>query len=261
MPAESNTEALAELLARVRAEQRTLKELPSSLRPTTTEDGYRAQTALMHTLGESPRGWKIACTNDAAQSLMQTHEPFAGPLFESMLHASPATLDGREFNMRMIEGEFAFRLGSDLPARAEGYSREEVEAAIDSVCPAIEIADSRFNDWLGVGLPSLIADGAVSGAFVHGPEYADWRSLDLCSHPVIMRANDEVVGEGSGALALGDPVASLTWLANKQCELGRGLSNGEIVTTGTCTGNYQAPGIIEVSADFGVLGRVEVRFA
>ena len=72
---------------------------------------------------------------------MQTDEPFAGPLSQSMLHTSPATLCSDRFNMRMVEGELAFKPGVDLPARTQPYTRADIEAAVASIHRAIEIAD------------------------------------------------------------------------------------------------------------------------
>ena len=191
---------------------------------------------------------------------MQTDEPFAGPLFESMVHTSPAVLPSGQFNMRMVEGEFAFRLGHDLPCRGEPYSLAEVQAAVAAVHPAIEVADSRFDDWLAVGLPSLVADGAVCGAFVYGESCLSGPILDLVNWPVTISANGQTVGQGTGENALGDPFLSLLWLANKRLSQGGGLKSGQIVTTGTCTGNFQAPPDTTVVADFGDMGSVSVRF-
>ena len=260
MQADPDIEATLELLIAARQGRTTLGSLPDELKPADTQTGYVLQDALTTALGETPVGWKVACTNSAAQELMQTHEPFAGPLFESMLHDSPAELSSGQFNMRMVEGEFAFRLGTDLPARAEPYTRTDVEAAIASVHPAIEIADSRFADWLAVGLPSLIADGAVAGAFVYGAGRSDWRELDLINWPVTMTVDGQTVGQGTGAGALGDPLSSLLWLANKWSGRGQGLDAGQIVTTGTCTGNFPAPPGSRVIADFGDMGSVCANF-
>ena len=259
--AEPNIEATIELLIAARKEHRSITSLPDELKPVSAEAGYALQEALTLALGEIPAGWKIACTNSTAQKLMQTDEPFAGPLFASMLHTSPAALPAAQFNMRMVEGEFAFRLGTDLPPRAEPYTRNDMESAVATVHPAIEIADSRFDDWLAVGLPSLVADGAVSGAFVYGEGRSDWRSLDLVNWPVTMTADGEVVGQGTGAGALGDPLSSLLWWANKRSSQGRGLSMGQIVTTGTCTGNFRAQPDATVVADFGEMGEVRVSFS
>jgi 2-keto-4-pentenoate hydratase len=76
-----------------------------------------------------------------------------------------------------------------------------------------------------------------------------------------MVINGAVKGEGTGARALGDPVNVLVWLANQQSRSGRGLLSGEIVSTGTCTGLDSVVAGDEAVADFGSLGKVEVRFA
>jgi 2-keto-4-pentenoate hydratase len=261
LQAKPDIEGALELLIAARREQKVISSLPDEFKPANVDAGYALQEALTVALDETAVGWKIACTNAAAQKLMETDEPFAGPLFESMLHTSPARLSASQFNMRMVEGEFAFRLGFDLPARAEPYTRSEVEAAVAAVHPAIEIADSRFNDWLAVGLPSLVADGAVSGAFVYGEGRSDWHALDLINWPVTMTADGEIVGRGTGAGALGDPLSALLWLVNKRSKQGGGLSAGQIVTTGTCTGNFQAQPGTTVVADFGEMGEIRVSFA
>ncbi len=70
----------------------------------------------------------------------------------------------------------------------------------------------------------------------------------------------EAVADGVGANALGDPLNVLEWTANHLSALGDGIRAGEVVSTGTCTGLTPiAPGETLV-ADFGDLGRVEVRF-
>jgi 2-keto-4-pentenoate hydratase len=257
---ELNIEATVALLIAARQTRKLIASLPDTLKPTSIEAGYTFQAALTTALGETPVGWKIACTNPDAQKLMETDEPFAGPLFESMLHPTPAILPADQFNMRMVEGEFAFKLGIDLPARTKPYTRSDVEAAVASVHPAIEIADSRFDDWLSVGVPSLLADGAVSGAFVYGEGRSDWQALDLVNWPVTMLADGKIVGQGTGAGALGDPLSSLLWLVNKRASQGGGLCAGQVITTGTCTGNFQAQPGETMVADFGEMGKVTVVF-
>ena len=60
--------------------------------------------------------------------------------------------------MRVAEAEFAFRLKRSLPARERVYGVQEVLDAVESLHPAIEIPDSRYDDFAGVGAPQLIAD-------------------------------------------------------------------------------------------------------
>ena len=59
---------------------------------------------------------------------------------------------------------------------------------------------------------------------------------------------------------LGDPVVSLTWLANDLAVRGEGLRAGDHVTTGSCHVVVTAEPGDTVSADFGALGVAEVSF-
>jgi 2-keto-4-pentenoate hydratase len=67
--------------------------------------------------------------------------------------------------------------------------------------------------------------------------------------------------EGTGANVLGDPRIALTWLANQLSSLGITLEKGQVVTTGTCMVPLEIEPGDAVDADFGVLGRVLMRFS
>jgi 2-keto-4-pentenoate hydratase len=162
--------------------------------------------------------------------------------------------------MRVVEAEFAFRMGRDLPAEHAPFAREDVRAAITAVLPAIEIVDSRFAEWTKVGAFSLIADQGATGYWVAGSEVTAWRDLDLPGHHVRLFVNGAASREGIGGNVLGDPLASVIWLANDLARRGGGLRAGEVVSTGTCIDVYFAAPGEQVLADFGDLGRVQVKF-
>ena len=72
--------------------------------------------------------------------------------------------------MPAIEGEFAFRLGRDLPPRKEEYSYDEVRDAIEAAAGAIEIVGTRIAGGLaGKGRFLVTADGGANIALVTGP--------------------------------------------------------------------------------------------
>ena len=194
--------------------------------------------------------------------MLGTTEPGSGLLLASFVHESPARIAIAPEHAPAVEGEFAFRLGRDLPPRADAYVRDEVADAVAAVAGAIEVVGTRFAGGLeGKGRLLVTADCGANVAFVSGPWRANWRSLDLKAHAVAMQVNGTVRGSGTGARALGDPMTVLLWLANQQSRDGRGLKSGEIVTTGTCTGlDPVGPGD-RAQADFGELGRVEIVFA
>jgi 2-keto-4-pentenoate hydratase len=253
------TEA-AEILWQARLAQRRLDALPVACRPGSLAEGYAVQDAMAALAGQPVVGWKIAATSEAGQRHIGVSEPLAGRLFEDFVLGDGAVLPAAPLLMRVIEAEFAFRLGRDLPARAAPYDVAEVMAAVDGLHLAIEVPDARFERFAEIGPAQIAADDAFAAWFVLGPEVADWRGLDLPSQPVRVLRNGAPAGEGRGANALGDPRLALTWLANERAKRGGGMKTGEVVTTGTClTPVPIAPGD-RLIAEFPGLGRVNVAF-
>jgi 2-keto-4-pentenoate hydratase len=164
--------------------------------------------------------------------------------------------------MKVAEPEFAFRMGRTLAPRAARYALDEVLAAVETLHPAIELPDSRYEEFSKVGAAQLIADNACAHDFVLGPAArGKWRSEDLAEHAVTGIVTGKLQREGNGSNVLGDPRAALTWLANELSHLGIALAAGEIVTTGTCVAPLPVGPGDHVFADFGALGGVELRFS
>jgi 2-keto-4-pentenoate hydratase len=236
------------------------ENLDVSLRPRDRVEGYAIQAALG---GDSPGklfGWKIAATSEAGQEHINVSGPLAGRIFGETVvtDGGTATMKGNE--MRVGEAEFAFRFARDLLPRANPYSVEEVLNAVGTLHPAIEIPDSRFADFVCAGEAQLIADNACAHLFVLGePTAADWRARDLVEErPVITLRGRQYAGHGRNVL--GDPRVALAWCANELRALGITLRAGEVVTTGTCCTPLPIQAGDVFAADFGVLGKVSVRF-
>ena len=59
---------------------------------------------------------------------------------------------------------------------------------------------------------------------------------------------------------LGNPLSVVAWLANSLPAFGRTLKKGDRFTTGVTTDIYLAQPGDHLEADFGVMGKVEMRF-
>ena len=234
------------------------------MRPRTRQEGYAIQARLEARSAAPLFGWKIAATSVAGQAHINVDGPLAGRLLREKAFDSGADVPFGANHMRVGEAEFAFRMGSDLAPRAEPYVVSEVLDAVSALHPAIEIPDSRYDDFTIVGAPQLIADNACAHLFVLGQEApASWRDLDLVAHAVTGtvagRQNQTLMREGRGANVLGDPRVALTWLVNELSGLGITLKAGAVVTTGTClTPLPIAPGDA-MTAEFGAIGHVSVQ--
>ena len=236
-------------------------EIAPNEAPTTLEDALAIQRAAIACSGMASIGFKVGSTSAEAQKVLNTTEPGASPVLSGFFHESPATIPIDPNHGPAVEGEFALRLGADIPPRDTEYSFQEVFQAIDGAAAAIEVVGSRLAGGLvGKGRLLTTMDFGANIALAVGDMVTDWRGFDLAAHEVKLSLNGDLREEGVGARALGHPINVLQWLANKQSQTGRGLVKGEIVSTGTCTGVLGvAPGD-HVIADFGQLGCVEINF-
>ena len=239
-----------------------IQALPESVRPVDRAEAYAIQAKLADLSGQSVAGWKIAATSLAGQSHIRVDGPLAGRLLKDRVLKNGAVISLPGNLMRVAEAEFAFRFRRDLEKRKQSYSFDEVVNAVESLHTAIEVPDSRYEDYTVVGAPQLIADNACACWFILGPPAtANWREFDLTQHKVDGYRNGELVSSGSGANVLGDPRFALSWIANELSRFGDGLLAGQVVTTGTCiTPIPVAPGD-QVRMDFGAFGSVEAQLS
>jgi 2-keto-4-pentenoate hydratase len=246
---------LAVQLARARAQASPLDAKPWLKAVTCVADAYQVQSQLARLTGDDVRGWKVSALKPEQQRGYATNKPVAGPLLGPFVHAAPATLSAAQFVAPSLECEVAFLLGKDLPARAQPYAREEVEAAIEAVVPVIEIADCRWP----AEAPDLLklADAMGNGAFIAGRPLRDWRKLDLTNLAVILTRDGRELERGSSARILGNPLLAVEALANAQPLPAGGLKRGQIVTTGTCT-TPVLPDPGRYLSDCGALGRLSL---
>ncbi len=228
--------------------------------PKSTAEAYAVQEAIVALSGMARGGYKVGSTSKEAQSLLGTDEPGAGVLLRPFVFESPASVPVVPDHMPAVEGEFAFRMGRDLPPRSALYTRDDVLSAVASLAGAIEVVGTRFAGGLkGKGRLLTTADGGVNIALATGP-WTNFDAQDLRGHAVTMTINGVEKGAGTGARALGDPLEVLVWLVNHLSARGLTLKAGEIVSTGTCTGLDSVHRGDIARANFGTLGRVEIAF-
>ncbi len=259
MLTDDQIEAAANVLVAARRENAVIEAIPQSCRPMTLADAYAVQDRFIERLGWPTSGWFCACTNTVIQEMLGLAEPYCARLFTDFIRPSPAILKGSDFPPIVLECEFGFRLSRDLPPRGTPYSRGDVEDAIASIHPTIEVVAGHLRDWTTQDVFSVIADNGTDGALIVGQGVEDWRGIDLKDVSVELRVNGSTERRGSGSNVLGDPIGSFVWLANSRAgAAGGGLKAGETHNTGTATEIYWVTPGDEAVADFGALGEVRV---
>ncbi|MBO9535345.1 fumarylacetoacetate hydrolase family protein [Herbaspirillum sp.] len=259
MLTESQRQQAADLLWDCWAHGRRIAQLPPELAPADRAQAYDIQARLEARSFAPLAGWKIGATGPGGQRLLNVDAPLAGRLLAERVHRNGATVSLGDSLMKVIEVEIAFRMRKSLPPRDTPYSREEVLDAVGSVHPAIEIPDTRYDNFKQVGAAQLIADNTCADQFVLGaPATVDWRSLDLAALKTFGRIDGGEQRDGSGAEVLGDPRIALTWLANELSRYGMTLAEGQIVASGSTIVPMPVRAGQRILGDLGPLGTVEV---
>lgn len=251
-------EAAAQALVDAQRTRRWIEPLAPALRPTDAATAYAIQDAGRRLSPRRLAGWKLGATSTVMQQKLGIDRPMYGPLYADAIHESPAMLRGCRVDMPFIEGEFAFRLASDLPPRTGDYARAEVLSALDAVIPAVEVVEERFADWRASTIWEKIADNAGHGAVVLGQPWPVAAAAGLADQRIRIEQAGRELASGVGAAVLGDPVDALLWLANVLSGRGIGMRAGQVVMSGSCTGLVPVATDAPIVAYYGHGHRVEL---
>ena len=241
----------------------------------TLQDGYRisrAWVALQRAAGARVIGHKIGLTSRAMQISSQIDEPDYGTLLDHMLYTcTPGQvldIPTERFIAPRVEVELAFVLKAPLAGpeiSGREVTVEEVVAATDYMTPAIEIIDSRIEQFdrhtrVMRKVYDTISDNAANAGIVVGAGRADPAATDRPWCGAILRQNGVVEETGLAAGVQGDPAVGIAWLANKLAPWGESLQPGQIVLAGSFTRPVAARRGDLFDADYGPLGRLQFRF-
>jgi len=196
-------------------------------------DGY-AVGALLHAnalrSGYTQRGVKLGFTNETVWSALGLDSPFWSPIYaETVTDRHELSLD--PFVEPRLEPDIVVGLGSAL---SHGAGRDDVAAAIAWAAVGFEIVQSHYRNW-EMQPADAIADGGLHGILVVGEHHAVGASPAeaLAAVEVALMHDDRTVASGTGANALGGPVAAVTWLLRLP-----GVDEipaGSVITTGSLT--------------------------
>jgi len=218
--------------------------------PAAEAEALAIQREVLQRRGGRIGGWKCATPpgKPVSQALLDSRGVRPGPTRWDMPAAGQIG----------IETEIAFRLGRDLPARGTPWTREEVIDAVEACFPAIELVESRYADMTSVSLLEAMADNVAHAGLVCGTPVLDWRARDLNDLAVRQTAGGQEQVARRGSNPAGDPLGSLTRLANHLHGFGLMLEAGQVVTTGSWTGLLFIPGGQRIAGGFEGLGEVVV---
>jgi 2-keto-4-pentenoate hydratase len=225
----------ADMLMQEHAGGATFHPFAADLGIATAEDAYAVQREYVHLLtqsrGTNAAGYKIGLTTPRMQAMCGIDSPVAGVILKDRVHASGARIDASAYGRVGLEFEIAVRLSRDLVPAGNAPTIADVAAAVDGVCPAIEIIDDRGADYRKLDALSLIADNAWNGGIVLGgftPSFPDLAAIEA-----VVSIDGTIIDRGFGRDVLGHPFRSVAWLATHLAAQGSRLRGGDIVMTGS----------------------------
>lgn len=164
--------------------------------------------------------------------------PFFGPLFESSVALDMSSISKRSLGTTFsaVEAEIAIQILHDMPPQIDrSFTSEEVLKNVKCIIPAMELCATRASFPLSP--PVIVADFALNARIIMGRHrynllalHKPLSALGNCEGSIII--NDSEVGTALASNVLGNPILSLTWLANELAKTGNYLRADDIVMTG-----------------------------
>ena len=222
--------------------------------PLSLEDAYKVQSLVIErrlARGEALVGLKMGFTSRAKMVQMGVHDLIWGQLTDAMIVEEGGDVPMSRFIHPRVEPELAFILKRPLEGRV---TLLEAQAAVEGVAPALEMIDSRYENFK-FSLEDVVADNSSSSAVAIGA----WRRPvdDISNLGMVMSFDGSPVQIGSSAGLLGNPYRSLVAAARLAAASGIALKAGWIVMAGAATAAEALRSGLHVTLDVEQLGRVE----
>ena len=232
---------------------------PEWMKRLSREEAYQVQLGVLArytAAGERQAGWKVGLTSKAMQAQQGVHEPVLGFLLQSGEQPSGTRFRYADLIRPGFENELCLTVGS--PLQGPGVTLEAARAAVVAAAPALEIIERRgdFKDDLNLSF----VDNCQQKAFVTGAPMPLAPGMRLADTTVEIWINGRMEERARGDAVLGDPAASVAWLANKLVAFGRRIEPGMRIMSGSFTRQYTPARGDRAEARFSPIGPVTAGF-
>lgn len=200
-------------------------------------------------------GIKLGFTSRAKMEQMGVNDLIWGRLTDRMQYQDGEELFIEEFIHPRAEPEVAFRVKRTIDTI---INEDNLDQYIDAVSIAIEIIDSRFENFK-FSLEDVVADNCSSSGFIHG----EWLPLetDFRAAEIQLSFDNTVMQKGSTTAILGDPVQSVFEASRIMLENGESIEEGNVILAGAATAaEYIKAGIVVSAASPG-LGQISLKIS
>ena len=244
---------LATILDTAAAEAKPVEQL-SHQHQFTEAQAYEIQAASIarrYTRGEQLIGLKMGFTSIAKMEQMGVHDMIWGRLTDAMLIEAGGSLPMDCFIHPRAEPEICFRTSQKIDRE---LSWEEAKGCVDGIAGAIEIIDSRYQNFK-FSLEDVIADNCSSAGLVIG----GWHpvSTPLQNLAIQLIIDGKVAQQGSSNDILGDPWKSFLAATRLAATYGQVIPAGSYIMAGAATSAVYVKKGQRIKASLEQLGEVD----
>ncbi|RAL16620.1 2-keto-4-pentenoate hydratase [Aspergillus homomorphus CBS 101889] len=209
---------------------------PSKTWPSLDADsGFEVQRLnVEHAVKNGDRlvGYKLGNIAKVMQDAFGLDHPDYGFLLASTFAYESTTLHLNQYIKPYVELEPAFVLRSSL--RGPNVTVADVINAIDYAIPAIEIIDSRVQNW-AIDLPDTLADnGSTANVILGGCPRKLTDLKNLRDVRGTLKFNGREVMDGNTGNVLGNPLSAVAWLVNRLAAYNIEFQAGQVILPGSC---------------------------
>lgn len=230
--------------------------LPADCRPLNLCDSLQIQDEVSRVwcerMDDSIGGWKA--------SLPPQDRVILGPIYTRTIDSVAPVSIWPKGDLARIEPELAFYFGVDMPARAQPYSPEEVDAAVVRCHMALELIQGRFSDPSQCEFIENLADGLFNQGLFIGPQVNLKKAAAASDISFRISSGGETLQEHAGHHPNDKPMAPLYWLVEFLRARGQGIMAGQAVITGSYAGVLEVPLNKPLEIHYGELGTLAVTF-
>ncbi|HWK22156.1 MAG TPA: 2-keto-4-pentenoate hydratase [Ureibacillus sp.] len=247
----------AEQLLEAESSKQPIAPFTSTVENITVDDAYNIQLYQIRkkvAAGAKIEGLKIGLTSKAMQEMLNVYTPDYGFILDTMMSDEQDGISIEPYIQPKVEFEIAFVF--DKALKGPNVTVDDVINATAYVVPAVEIIDSRIENW-NIKFEDTVADNGSSAGAILGTKHTKLTEIeDITNIEMVVYKNGEQIDQATSAAVLGNPLNAVVWLANEVSNYGISIEPGMFVLSGALAKavEFKAGDIFE--ADFGFLGKV-----
>lgn len=212
---------LATALIGARTGGPVIDTVPDHLVPADLDAVARLQDLIIEKIGPVG-GWKVMAGGEG--------EPACAPIPANRYFADGETISSTLHRFVLAEVEVAVKLGKDL---AGGADLATVEAAIESLHPALEMIASPFANRDAMAHFTKLGDLQSNGAVIVGPALDEAVKDELSKLPAALLLDGATVKTGDSGASWTAVLEAVQWLAGHAAARGMPLAKGQVIITGS----------------------------